>query len=61
MRPSFFPAALADLGGSVVRLAGRAGESLRLLAAAAPADGLQGSGVLTSGTARYGRLMLVSG
>ena len=57
VRPSFFAPALAELAGSLVRLSSRAAAGLAALAGMDP----QSATVLTTGTARYGKLMLVSG
>lgn len=57
VRPSFYPAALAELAASLQWLAARAGAGLQALAGMDP----HSSSVLTTGTARYGKLMLVSG
>jgi hypothetical protein len=56
VRPSFFPVSLAELAASLLRLAARASEGLAALAGMDP----HSSSVLTTGVARYGKLMLVS-
>ena len=56
VRPSFFPISLAELAASLLRLAARAAEGLAALAEMDP----HSSSVLTTGVARYGKLMLVS-
>ena len=57
VRPSFYPAALAELAGSLQRLAARAAAGLAALAGLDPGS----SAVMTTGVARCGKLMLVSG
>lgn len=55
VRPSLFGPALAELAASLQRLAVHAAAGLQALAGMDP----HSSSVLTTGTARYGRLMLV--
>lgn len=55
IRPSFYPHALAELAGSLQRLAAKAAAGLHQLAGLDP----QSSAVLTTGVGRYGKLMLV--
>lgn len=55
VRPTFFPAALEELAASLQRLAARAARGLQALASMDP----HSSSVLTTGTARCGKLMLV--
>ena len=55
IRPSLFPISLSELAGSLVRLGGRVSTALQQLSALDP----QSSAALTTGCARYGKLMLV--
>ncbi len=57
VRPSLFGPSLAELAASLVRLAGKASSALGTLSGMDP----QSAAVLTTGTARYGKLMLVRG